>query len=136
MMLSIYYIIGILITMLLVSLLFIQNKVLNIIEWFEKFEKVTGKKPEFKDFRNNNDYNLLVRSNIILILEYIWLIFGLLTNFWIISLSILVLKFIRLFIKRKWSIVNRIISYNFLIVKIIIYSALILNHFKIVELAL
>jgi len=129
---DIYYIFGILITLMLIMLLIKWYRVQGVIEWYDKFEKIIGKKPNISDFRKANDYNLLVRSDLVILFELIWLIIGLFTSNWLIVSSIILYGFILKYglSRIKWTLTGKIVSYKYLIIRIAIYSILILKHFN------
>ena len=53
-----FYIYGLITTLLLMAILSKFFLLKNVQEWYEKFEKVTGKKPLKSDFRNEEEYNI------------------------------------------------------------------------------
>jgi len=132
MFIDIYYIFGILITLMLIMLLIKWHRVQGVIEWYDKFEKIIGKKPDISDFRKTNDYNLLVRTDLVILFELIWLIIGLFMGNWLIVSSIILYGFILKYglSRIKWTLTGKIVSYKYLIMRIAIYSILILKHFN------
>lgn len=132
MFIDIYYIFGILITLMLIMLLIKWHRIQGVMEWFEKFQKITKSKPNQIDFRKKGDYSLYIRTNLIVMMELLWILTGLFTNNWFIFLSIIIYSVIvRLtFNKIKWTLLGKILSYKFLIMRIIIYYFLILKHFN------
>jgi hypothetical protein len=108
------------------------HRVQGVIEWYDKFEKIIGKKPDISDFRKTNDYNLLVRTDLVILFELIWLIIGLFMGNWLIVSSIILYGFILKYglSRIKWTLTGKIVSYKYLIMRIAIYSILILKHFN------
>jgi hypothetical protein len=117
---------------MLLTLLFKWNRISNILEWFEKFQKITKSKPNQIDFRKKGDYSLYIRTNLIIMIELLWILAGLFTNNWFIFLSVIIYSIIsRLAINRiRWTLLGKTLSYTFLITRIVIYSFVILNHFN------
>jgi hypothetical protein len=132
MLIDIYYIIGIFILLSIISKLLIFNKLLSIVEWYEKFEKVTGNKPVKSDFDKESDYSLFI-SSFPLIAEGFWIIFGLITNNWFIFLFLMVYSKLSgmLFKKTKYSLFSKFVFMQNLLVKSSLYGFMIINNFHL-----
>lgn len=133
MMSSIFYFIGIFILMYIISQLVNFNKNFHLIEWLDKFEKITKRKPLDKDFRNESDLNLFKLRNTMLPIEGFWIILGFITNNWFIFVSIVIYGKIIGFIfnKIKYSIISKYLYLHFFILKTILYGFMIINHFHL-----
>jgi hypothetical protein len=132
MILNLYYILGIVVVMSLYTIIFKFNRHEKIIEWYHKFKIITKKTPLKSDFRSVDDYNLFTSKNIYQILETIWSMLGILTSNWFIFLSVLLynnITFSVLTDKIRFTIPGKILLFKVFLIKIIIYSALIINHF-------
>lgn len=130
---DIYYFIGIFILLSVLSNLLKFNRIFRIIEWYGKFEKVTGKKAKKADFREESEWISFYSRNMLLIFEGFWIIFGLITNNWFIFISLLVYgKIIGLmFLKIKYTIIGKYTYLHFYIVKALLYGFMIVNHFHL-----
>ena len=84
-----YYVFGLLITILMLFILTRFKKLSNIMEWYYKYNLVTGKPPIEKEFRSNEEFQLHNALSVSLLLEFIWVIGGLLTNSWYVFLILL-----------------------------------------------
>ncbi len=100
-------------------------------EWFIKYKEVTGKVPKASDFRSKKDLTLHTNRNILTSIELIWVILGLASSNWTIFLLILTSGVMLnvIFSKIKFSLVGKIISFKFLIVRTLLYLLMITNHF-------
>ena len=127
----IYYLIGLVVFFSIVSIIFRFKKIYHIKEWLDKYEKVTGNKPLKSEFRTKIEYSTLESYNILLLFELIWVMFGLISNSWCIFLSIIVTSYVlNLLIKPiKYTILHRLTTHLFIIVKLLVYGYLIINHF-------
>ena len=127
----IYYIIGIIVLLSNISFIFKFNKIFYVLEWYTVFKEVTGKKPRLNEFRKKEDYNLFANRNILSAFEIFWILIGLFTTNWLYFLFIICYITIVniVFYKNKFSIMSRISSFIFALVRISIYSYLIINHF-------
>jgi hypothetical protein len=131
MLVTIYYIIGILLFLSVLSNTIRFNKIYSIKEWKEKYEKIIGRIPDRKDYRAKKEYFLLQSYNILSSFEILWVLLGLITNSWYIFAFILILSYILNIILNpiKWSIVYKIFIFTFILVKISLYLWSISNYF-------
>jgi hypothetical protein len=127
----IYYIFGIIVLLSNISFIFKFNKIFSVLEWYTVFNEVTGSKPKLNDFRKKEDYNIFTNRNILSTFEIFWILIGLFTTNWLYFLIIICyITIVNLvFYKRKFSIMSKISSFIFALVRISIYSYLIVNHF-------
>lgn len=132
-MLHIYYIIGILVLISVISQLLRFNRIFKVSEWYEKFKKVTGKKPLKNEFRSDSDYYLITSLAPLLVFEGLWIIFGLITNNWFIFVLLFIYgKLVSLIFKNvKYTIIGKSILLHLLILKTSVYAFMIINHFHI-----
>jgi hypothetical protein len=132
MLLNLYYILGIVVVMSLYTIIFKFNRHEKVIEWYHKFKIITKRNALKSDFRSVDDYNLFISKNIYQIFEAMWYMLGLLTGNWFIFLSVLLYSNITLSVlsdKIRFTIPGKILLFKVFLIKIIIYSALIINHF-------
>jgi hypothetical protein len=130
---NLYYFFGIFILLSVISQLLKYNQIFSLSEWYEKFEKVTGKKPLKKDFRSESDWYIFMYRNPLLIFEGFWIIFGFITNNWFIFLFMVIYTKLIGFIfnKFKYNIISKYLYLNIFLIKIIIYGLIIINHFHL-----
>lgn len=126
-----FYIYVFLTNLLLIALLIRFSKLKKIQEWYDKYEKVTGKIPKIEDFRTGNEYLLLTSLSIVNFLEILAILGGFFTKSWYIYLMILILSMlINSIVKSfRFTLFGKIISFSNQILRILIYSILIINHF-------
>ena len=129
----IYYAIGLLVAFSILSIILRFRKIYSTKEWAEKYEKVTGKKPIRKDYRNKEEHSASETSGILSSIEIMWIIGGFITNSWYVFGSILVISFLlNLIIKPiKFTFFHKYISLSFLMTKFSVYLYLIINHFHL-----
>jgi hypothetical protein len=127
----IYYIFGIIVLLSSISYILKFNKIFSVLEWYTVFTEVTGSKPKFNDFRKKEDYTLFTNRNILSMFEISWILVGLFTSSWMFFLFIIAYIIIvnLVFYKIKFSLISKISSFTFVIIRISIYSYLIINHF-------
>lgn len=130
-MISIYYIIGIIVALSSISSILKFGKLYSIKEWKEKYEKVIGRKPLRKEFRNKKEYSLLEASNILSLFEFIWILGGLFTSIWYVFISIIIISYLFDFIIKpiKFTILHKLSTFSFLLARLWLYLYLIVNHF-------
>ena len=127
----IYYIFGLIVLLSNISFIFKFNKIFSVLEWYTVFNEVTGSKPKLNEFRKKEDYNIFTNRNILSSFEIFWILIGLFTTNWLYFLIIIFYITIVniVFYKSKFSIMSRMSSFIFALVRISIYSYLIINHF-------
>lgn len=109
------------------------NKIYFVNEWVVKFKKVTEKKPSVSDFRSKDDLKIYRNKSFFLSIEFIWLCIGVFTNNWFIFLGILFLGFfMNIGLKKiKFTIIDKILSFAYLLIKCVIYLFLFINKFHL-----
>jgi hypothetical protein len=127
----IYYIFGLIVLLSNISFIFKFNKIFSVLEWYTVFNEVTGSKPKLNEFRKKEDYNIFTNRNILSSFEIFWILIGLFTTNWLYFLIIIFYITIVniVFYKSKFSIMSKMSSFIFALVRISIYSYLIVNHF-------
>ena len=132
-MLGIFYFFGLILCLLNLSLLSQFHKVLKIKEWAISFKKVSGKEPSKTDFKSK-EYDLFLSSNSVLILNFFWLFFGLITSEWrifglLMIISSILNLFGLLFLKYKFRTISNLLQYIKMLTITIIVGLLVMNHF-------
>lgn len=129
---DIYYVIGVLVLLSVISAIVRFNKLYSIKEWLEKYEKVIGRKPLKKDYRTKKEYSLSESSKILSAFEIVWVIIGLIfSNSWYVFLFIILVSYILSVILKpiKWTLIYKLSAFSFLLSKSLLYLYLIINHF-------
>jgi len=129
----IYYVIG-LIPMLMALAILTKLREFNRVKiWKAKFEEITKRPAKKEDFRSIEEYNTFAGVNGIMIIDFIWIVLGLLTGSWYIFLSLISVSIIVNFIRKaiNLSIVSNILFGILLITKFLVYLYLIINHFHL-----
>lgn len=128
---NIYYLIGVLVLLSLLSVILKFRKLYSIKEWKEKYEKITGNKPTKKEFRNKKEYSLHESAGILGLFELLWIICGFFTGNWYLFAVVLVVSYsLNLILKPfKFSLLHKLTSFTFLLGRLCLYLYLIVNHF-------
>lgn len=135
----IFYALGLLVFLLDLIHLAGFNKIYKVSEWVAAFKKINSKNPKKKDYRTEEDYNFSTFHTMFIVLEFFWLIFGLISSSWKIFIIIFILGF---FIKgvqftfnkisgREFNKLSMLIAYPYLLIKCGIILLLIINHFHL-----
>jgi hypothetical protein len=129
----IYYFFGLLLFLIDLGLLMRFNKVQKIKNWIESFYKVTQKKPKKEDM-NSEDYKIVNAYETLVITNFLWIFFGLITKSWKLYVIVLVLNFFVNFILmnvKRYQFLNYIFELiRFLLILICVGFAVI-NHFHL-----
>lgn len=130
---NIYYAFGLIIVVSLFTILLKFKQITNIREWHTKFKKVTGETPKEKDFRNKEESTLYSSFSSLLLIEFIWVVLGLLTNSWYVFLFLFLFTLIVNLLKKpiEFSLVDKFFGFLIVLLKIIIYLYLIINHYHL-----
>jgi uncharacterized membrane protein len=113
-------------------LLALHSKIFKIREWWDGFNKVTKKIPQKSDYRKYQDFIFINFWSVVTIVNYVFLIVGLLTQNWLIFLSTIVISFIFGKVTKKiqkWGIIHKSIDFISIISISTIYLIVSLNHF-------
>lgn len=131
----IFYSFGILILISVILSLFRFNRLYRTREWFSKFKQITGKEATVSDFRSKKDHTYYINHNALVMFELLWVLIGCLVGIsignWFMFLSVIVigLSLNLIFSKIKFTLIGKIISFNFLLYRLLLYLFLIGNHF-------
>jgi hypothetical protein len=127
----IFYFIGLFIMFISFFNLLNIFKYLKVKNWSETFKKVTSKYPNIGEFRNKEDYSIYVSYPLFSNLQFIWFLFGLISNSWYIFLIILVTNILILKLNNllKISFIEKLTLFTFNFIKFIIILLLVMNHF-------
>lgn len=126
-----FYFIGMLIFLSNLLVLSKFSDYIYIKSFFKSFQKVTGKKPEKKDFSDSNYqfYSFLILNSV---LTVSWFFIGLLSKNWLFFLLYFLYNpILDLVSKSKFKILNNSIEYLRLTLNIIIIATLVINHFHL-----
>jgi hypothetical protein len=128
---NIYYIIGILVCLSVISTILRFKRLYSIKEWKEKYEKIIGKKPGKKDFRTKKEYSLSESLSILFLFEIIWILFGFFTSNWYLFIGLILFSTILDFILKpiKFTLIYKLSIFTFILAKLCLYLYLIVNHF-------
>lgn len=129
----IYYALGLIPLLMTLAMLVKLSEYNRIKEWYIKFEEITKSKPKKTDFRTPEEYNTYTGISGIVIVDFLWIILGILTQSWYIFLTILAISIIINGVKKLTSInvVSDILTSIILITKFSVYLYLIINHFHL-----
>ena len=129
---DLFYLFGLLIYFLSLIRVFRYFKFIDSSEWILAFKKVTKNEPTKDDFRDPEDYNLIVTLGCLSVIETIWIILGLITNEWIIFFSIFLFSVLLRQVFNFLSIrTKKIFGLFSSILKSLIILILVLNHFHL-----
>lgn len=130
----IYYAIGLFILLISITAIIKHNKYWKIHEWYTKFQEITKRKPNDNEFDSKIDFDLYRGFPVLFLVEFLWVIIGLLTNSWYIFSGVLIYSFLIGAISKiigKWSMISKILRLHLLILRFITYLYLIINHFHL-----
>lgn len=130
MLLNIFYFIGLFIIIINLIKLKKYSNFVDVKEWVLKFNKVTKSNAEKSDFKSEDDYYLLIGLSALSIFEFIWILFGVISDNWIIFTIMLL---INLILNQIFQIgvtkFQKVIGTMFIVFKLIITIIMVLNHF-------
>lgn len=128
---NIYYIIGILVCLSVISTILRFKILYSIKEWKEKYEKIIGKKPVKKDFRTKKEYSLSESLNILFFFEITWILLGFFTINWYLFIGLILSSYMVNFILKpiRFTLIHKLSIFTFLLAKFCLYLYLIVNHF-------
>lgn len=128
----IFYFFGLFLFILSLSRTISYFKFIDVKEWVIKFKKVTEKVPEKSDFKNEIDYGLYNAFGFVDKTEALWFICGLVSNSWVIFLSLLIIGFVLNSINNNIPfVVQKFIGFGFSLLKTGIILLLVINHFHL-----
>ena len=129
----IYYFFGLLLFLANLGLILRINRILKTQSWAQSFFKVTKKNPEKKDMLEA-DYQQFMNFNSIMVSNFLWIFFGLISQSWKVFLLTLGIVFV---INLILGLVSKIkfLSNLLNILKVTLFSSVIglmvINHFHI-----
>lgn len=128
---DLYYSIGILVFFSVLSTILKFGKIYSIKEWKEKYEKVIGRLPIKREYRNKKEYSIAESNKILSIFELTWILFGFFSNSWYMFLFLVISSYLlNLLINPiKWTIAYKVVIFTFIFSKLLLYLYLIINHF-------
>ena len=128
----IYYVIGLIPMLMALATLTKIREFNNIKIWKSKFEEITKRPVRKEDFRSIDEYNTYAGINGIMIIDFIWVVLGLLTGSWYVFLTMLSISLLVNFIRKMTiSVISNILFSILLISKFLVYLYLIINHFHL-----
>ena len=128
-----FYFIGLIIFLINLGLLTKFHKASEIKEWVIKFNKVTNRNPIKNDFKDK-DYEKYISFSFILILNFIWIFFGLLTKSWIIFSLILLFNYLTNSLTKlvgEFSVISVFIQFCKMIIITSTIGVLVINHYHL-----
>jgi hypothetical protein len=127
---DIFYFIGFLLIFSMIFKIINFSRIVEVSDWINKFNKVTGKKPEIKDFRSSEEWKMIGSIGILSIFESFWTLIGLLSSNWMIFALLLIMGILTNIInKSNYMIFKKITMFTFLTTKTTLMILLVLNHF-------
>lgn len=126
---NIFYFLGLICFLFNLVLLSRFKDYLFVREFATKFEKVTGKRPESKDFTKSN-YELHSFMIVTVAFTVIWFFIGLLSKNWLIFLLYFLYNPLLEFVSKKSpKILSTIIELSRLLINIMLILSLVINQF-------
>ena len=129
---TIFYIFGLILLLFYVIIISDLKKILYIVEFVEKFKKVTGKVPEKKDFKENtyDFYLFAVSTNI---LSFFWFFLGLISSNWLVFLLYFSIHpIISIFVRNvKVKLISNFFIILGLLINTFLVGLLVFNHFHL-----
>jgi hypothetical protein len=125
--------------LIIFNLLMIANffKFYRITEWMLTFNKVTGKLPNKEDFKEG-EFELNSFLSCVVIFNFTWIFFGILSKSWVIYLAMLLLSLVNFIITSlisliwgRFSLINKIFNFCFFIVITVSLCVLTINHYHL-----
>lgn len=129
----IYYFLGLLLFLANLGIILKLNKILKTQNWVQSFLKVTNKKPNKKDMPEG-EYQDFVSFNSVMIANFLWIFFGLISQSWkmfLLTLSIIFVINLLLGIFGKFKLITNILNFTKVSVITIAIALLVINHFHI-----
>lgn len=129
----IFYAIGLILVLILITLISRFDEFYNAREWVIKYQVVTGKKPERVNFRSESEYLNVLLISLFDLLDFIWTLVGLLSSSWFVFAFLFIWSIGTNLIKSKINLnpLSKFMSFQLVLVKFITISYLIINHFHL-----
>ncbi len=130
---NLFYIVGLVVILSVLNIISKFKSIYSVREWEQKYKKVVGKIPVRSDYRSKSEYNLSRKMGILYLFEIIWVIIGILTYNWYLFLGLIIFSFISGMILKpfRYTLVFKILSVLFLIIRLVLYTYLVINHFHL-----
>ena len=128
-----FYFIGLLLFLANLGLLTKINSVVKVQSWAKAFSKVTKKKPEKSDMQNQQ-YRDLMNFNSVLLADFFWLFFGIITpnwKFFLLTLSVILCLNIFLSLFQEIKFITKFLNFTKLVIVTISVGLLVINHFHL-----
>lgn len=127
----IYYLFGILVIIKHLFQLFAFRSLDRVKDWSLRYKEVIGRNPKKKEFRSTEEYDLNETNQALMVFELLWVMSGLFSTNWHIFASIFIGSIIfGVFVKPFFfTFFGKLLSFSFIIVKLLLYLMLIVNHF-------
>ncbi len=130
---NLFYIVGLVVILSVLNIISKFKSIYSVREWEQKYKKVVGKIPVRSDYRSKSEYNLSRKMGILYLFEITWVIIGILTYNWYLFLGLIIFSFISGMILKpfRYTLVFKILSVLFLIIRLVLYTYLVINHFHL-----
>ncbi len=130
---NLFYIVGLVVILSVLNIISKFKSIYSVREWEQKYKKVVGKIPVRSDYRSKSEYNLSRKMGILYLFEITWVIIGILTYNWYLFLGLIIFSFISVIILKpfRYTLVFKILSVLFLIIRLVLYTYLVINHFHL-----
>jgi hypothetical protein len=125
----IFYFIGLLVFIMNLNNLLNSRKLSSLIEWSISFNKVT-KKIVSKDDLPENDFKLVQNYSNSMVITFAWMILGLITNSWLIFLSLISINFLMNFIRNNTPF-KFIQFFIMCFINVLVIGFTFINHFHL-----
>ena len=129
----IYYFFGLIIFLSNIILTSNIIKLLKLKEWALKFHKVSGRHPMKSDFKEN-EYEQFTFANLIWIITFFWLFFGIITKSWPIFTVLILFNFLTTFICKKigpFTLFSKLFEIVRILTNTLTIGFLVMNHFHL-----
>ena len=126
---TVFYFIGLFIFLMAISSVINYFKYFKIKRWVIEYKKIAKENPTPDKFKNLEEYNLFMTYSIFNIIEFFWLLIGIISSNWIIYLLIITAGTITSLIKTPF--INKILGFLNQILKTSMILLLIINHFHL-----
>jgi len=124
-----FYCIGLIVAASIFFRLSKYKKFSKISQFFDTFKRVNGDSPKRKDYKRGN-YEFMDGVFYILVIEYTWYVFGLLSGNVLIFSLLLITSYLFTHISRKLSYIGKLVfGITFNVIKLILVLFMVLNHF-------
>jgi hypothetical protein len=111
-------------------LLFNHKYIFNAIQWIVTYKKLLGKDPSINEIEERLKFKLLSIWSLNVLLTFVWLSLGLLTNEWAIFLSLLLFNLVcnKLFMDIKYSEIKRKLLFSKSLIIVFVIGFLVTKY--------